>query len=58
MDFGFPFDDGIKDEDILLDSIPFQLEEERTSLKRSSNEICRVEQDPADTISMPVFNYV
>ena len=57
MDFGFPFDDEIKDEDILLDSIPFQLEEERISLKRNSNEMSHVEQDPADNISMPVFPY-
>lgn len=57
MNYGFPFEDVEKEDDIILDSIPFQLDEDKMSIKRPSEEISNQENSPSDSISMPVIRY-
>lgn len=56
MNFELSFNDGLKDDDIIFDEIPFQLEPERVSKKRSANDLSDPSTDDhPNQISMPVF---
>lgn len=55
MNFGFSLSDESKEDDITFDEIPFQLEPERVSKKRSANDLSAPSTDDhANQISMPV----
>ena len=55
MDFDFSLDDLIKENDLILDTIPFQLDDERSSLKRTADEMDNSVDTNEDTMSMPVY---